>query len=145
MLTEYAKWWNLELKIPDTKILKEAMKKGEAWAVSNGSFVQGAGAAAWTIEGQNKEGRCTGTSLAPGVKSDQSAFRTELAGIYNIVYTLQYMTATWEDKELHLKIACNGKSAVDRLNSQKRTKLTEAHYNILAAIQKYPCQTQDKD
>jgi len=93
--------------------------------VSDGPFVQGAGAAAWTIEGWNKEGQCSSKSLTPGDGRDQSTFRSELAGIYGIVYTLQYMTATWEDEELHLKIVCNGKSVVDRLNSQKRIKLTK--------------------
>jgi len=97
-------------------ILKEAMRAGEAWAVSDGSYVQGARAAAWTIEGWNKEGRCRGTSLMPGDERDQSAFRSKLKGIYGIVYTLKYMTATWEDENLHLKIACNGKLAMDRLN-----------------------------
>jgi len=92
------------------------MHKGEAWAVSNGLFAQGARAATWTIEGQNKEGQCTGTSFTPGDKCNQSAFRSKLAGIYGIIYTLKYMTERQEEADLHLKIACNGKLAVDRLN-----------------------------
>jgi len=98
MLTDYTKMWKLELTIPDMTVLKEAMRRGEAWAVSDGSFVQGTRAAAWTIEGQNKEGRCTSTSLTPGDKSNQSTFQSKLAGIYGIIYTLQYMTATWEEE-----------------------------------------------
>jgi len=40
----------------------------------------------------------------------------------------------WKDG-LSITISCNGKSAVDQLNSAKPIKPTEAHYNILAAIQ----------
>ncbi len=111
------------------------------WAVSDGSYAQGARAAAWTIEGQSKEGKCTGTFM-PGAESDQSAFKSKLAGIYGIVYTLKYMTATWTDKELNLKIVCNRKLAVDRLNLQKTIKPTEAHYDILAPIQNIHAQLE---
>jgi len=117
--------------------MKEAMQKGEAWAISNRSFMKGAGAAAWTIEGTTQEeGMCTGLSFTLGDIRDQSAFRSKLAGIYGIVFMLEYMMANWEEEDLHLKIACDGKSAVDRLNLKKLIKPTEAHYDILAAIQK---------
>jgi len=48
------------------------MTKGQAVAVSDGSFMKGAGASAWTIEGINKEGWCVSTSLTPGDPMDQS-------------------------------------------------------------------------
>jgi len=81
--------------------------------VSDGSFMKGEGAAAWTIEGKNKEGRCVGTSLMPGDASDQSAFRSKLTGLYGIFLHLKYMAEGWQEEGLQIMVACNGKSAVD--------------------------------
>jgi len=119
LLTQHAKKWILKITRPDTTILKEATRTGEAWAVSGRSFSQGARAAAWTIEGWNQEGQCTGTSFTPGDECNQSALRSELAGIYGIIYTLKYMTALWEEEELYLKIVCDGKLAVERFKFGK--------------------------
>jgi len=119
LLTEYAKTWSFKGTKPATTKLKEATRTGEAWAVSGRSFSQGARAAAWTIEGWNQEGQCTGTSFTPGDECNQSALRSELAGIYGIIYTLKYMTALWEEEELYLKIVCDGKLAVERFKFGK--------------------------
>jgi len=73
---------------PNMEQLQLAMKHGQAVAVSNGSFMKGKGTDAWTIEGKNKEGRCVGTSMAPGDAMDQSAFRSKLTSLYEIFSTL---------------------------------------------------------
>jgi len=41
----------------------------------------------------------------------------------------------WQEEVLTITVACDGKSAVDRLNSMKPIKPIKAHYNLLAAIQ----------
>jgi len=70
----------------------------------------------------------------PSTNSNQSAFWSKLAEIYGIVFTLKYLMAEWEEpKDMSFLIACNGKSVVDCLNS---TKLIQAHYDLLSAIQK---------
>jgi len=94
--------------------------------MSNGPFLGGAGAAMWTIDGLTQEGRCTGTSFTSGEEPNQTAFWSKLAGIYKIVLTLKYI-ANWEAKYFSIKIACNGKLAVDRINSKK----DQADGNIL--------------
>jgi len=76
-----------------------------------------------------------GMSFTPSINSDQSAFWSELAGIYGIVLTLKYLMAEWESKDMAFLITCNGKSAVDNLNSTKPIHMSEAHYNLLSAIQ----------
>jgi len=65
-------------------------------AVSNGSFKKGWGAVAWTIEGGDTAGRLVGMSFTPGTDSNQSAFWSELAGIYGIVFTILHITKDWE-------------------------------------------------
>jgi len=92
------------------------MHKGEAWAMSDGSYTKVAGAAAWTIEGSNQEGRCTGMSLRPGDVQHQSAFRSKLAGIYQYCWYLRTHDGKMGRWWPTLKIGCDGKSAVDMLN-----------------------------
>jgi len=68
-------------------------------AVSNGSFMKGAGAAAWTIEGTNKEGWCVGMSMMPGDPKGRSAFRHELTGLYGIFSMLKYISKDGKRKD----------------------------------------------
>jgi len=85
--TTYAKQWQVTTRAGfNVEWLQLAMQRGQVVVVSDGSFMKGEGAAAWTIEGKNKEGRCVGTSLMPGDASDQSAFRSKLTGLYGIFY-----------------------------------------------------------
>ncbi len=87
------------------------------------------------IKGENKEGRCIGTSLMPGDASDQSTFRSKLTGLYGIFLHLKYMAEGWQEEGLQIMVVCNGKSAVDQLNSRKPIKPLEVHYDLLLAIQ----------
>jgi len=75
-------------------------------------------------------------SFTPSTNSNQSAFWSKLAGIYRIILTLKYLTAEWEPKDMSILIACNGKLAVDCLNFTKLIQASEAHDDLLSAIQK---------
>jgi len=85
--------------------------------------------------GRKKEGRCMGTSLVPGDTMDQRAFISKLTGLYRIFLSLKYIAEGWEEEGLKIMVACNGKSAVDWLNSRKPIRLMEVHFDLLAAIQ----------
>jgi len=111
------------------------MRGGQAVAVSNGSFINGEGMAAWTIKGENKEGWCMGTSMVPGDTMDQSMFRSKLTRLYGIFLSLKYIAEGCEEDGLKIMVACDGKSAVDWLNSRKPIRPMEVHFDLLAAIQ----------
>jgi len=74
------------------------------------------------------------SSLAPGQQGDHSAFWSKLAGIYGSCYTLKHLQPNTNLKGA-LTIVCDGKLVVDRLNSQKPIAPTEAHHDVLGAIQ----------
>ncbi len=117
---DYSKKWQLEIsEEPDVEILKEAFINHKAIAVSDGSFKNGWGAVAWTIKGGDTAGRMVGMSFTPGTGNDQSAFRSKLAGIYGIVFTISHLMKAWELADMSILIACDGKLAVDCLNSTK--------------------------
>jgi len=46
----------------------------------------------------------------------------------------------WQEEGVTITVACNGKLALNRLKL-KPINPTEAHYDILAAIQVFCCQT----
>jgi hypothetical protein len=50
--------------------------------VSDGSFSQGHGSAAWVIEGADKVGHMTGRTFVPDEVKAQSSYRGELIGLY---------------------------------------------------------------
>ncbi len=58
--------------------LIQNMVKGQAVTVSNGSFMEQAGAAAWTIEGKSVQHQIIGKGITPGDTQDQSASKSEL-------------------------------------------------------------------
>ncbi len=59
----------------------EAIRNCTAVAVSDGSFKEGYGTAAWVIEGETEDSQLLGRIIAPGGQHNQSPYRSELTGI----------------------------------------------------------------
>ncbi len=74
------------------KVLIKAICQGIAAVVSNVSFQNHTGLAAWTIEGANKHNRVIGYRRTPGFEEDQSAYQSELSQLWGIVNTLVQMS-----------------------------------------------------
>jgi len=82
--------WKCEYTLEGkTEALRADIMDGKAVAVSDGSFQLGNGAAAWTIEGAMAQHRIKGTGQTPGSTNDQSAYRSELFGLWGILYSLK--------------------------------------------------------
>jgi hypothetical protein len=65
--------------------LATAIQEGDAIAISDGSFQDQYGTAAWFMEGACSLGRIVGAVMVPGTGKDQSAYRSELTGIYSFL------------------------------------------------------------
>jgi len=98
-----------------------------------------AGAAAWIIEGRSASSRLIGTMIAPGSPTDHSSFRSELTGLYGALCTLESLDLG--TTPYHCRIACDGKSALDRLKSNNPILPTEPHADLLQAIKSKAAQT----
>ncbi len=73
--------WGIQHELHGSKEqLVEAICKGIAIAISNRSFQDQQGAAAWTIEGYNKNNQILSKGTTPGSPTDQSAYRSKLFG-----------------------------------------------------------------
>ncbi len=74
-LSSFGEKWcvnNVDLS-DDGNTIAEAIRNRVAIAVSDGSFKDTYGTAAWVLEGDNTAGRIIGRVISPGTGSDQSA------------------------------------------------------------------------
>jgi hypothetical protein len=76
-------WCTQRIDIPQDAghSLVYAIKNNAAIAVSDGSFRQGFGTAAFVLEGYDQDQQLKGRVISPGCKEDHSAYRSELTGI----------------------------------------------------------------
>jgi len=118
----------------DKEMLIHAIHSGTVVAVSNGSFKDWAGAAAWTIEGAMVANRIVGNGLTPGEPEDQSAYRSELFGLWGIFASLKQLSDTNNIDHEHVLIACDGQSALKKAQCTYPTEPEEAHYDLISAI-----------
>jgi len=112
--------------------LKTDIQQGFGYIVSDGSYSKEAGAAAWIIEGRSAFSWIIGTMLTPGGPKDQSSFRSELNGLYGTLCTLESLELG--PTPYHCQIACDGKSALDRIKSNHLVLPTEPHADLLHTI-----------
>jgi len=112
----------------------QALCNGKVVAVSDGSFKDYARAAAWTIKGDTTDNRVVGTGLTPGNAVDQSAYRSELFGLWGILASLKQFSEDNSIAHGHLMIACDGLSALKKAQSNYPTDPGEAHHDLISAI-----------
>ncbi len=84
------KWCFAHMEMEDEgQVLAKAITQGEAIAISDGSYKDTYGTAAWVFKGAAATGRVVGSVVVPGSAQDQSSYRSELAGIYSILVLLR--------------------------------------------------------
>jgi hypothetical protein len=106
--------YSLELK-NDGKDLADAIVSGSdvsIIAVSDGSFKDTFGTAAWTIGTETEEHLIAGKAICPGGPDHQSSYRSELTGLYAILAITNQMCLYFDIKEGHIEIGCDGQSAL---------------------------------
>ena len=92
-------------------LLSRSIAEGLVSGISNGSFKDGHGTAAWTLKTPSGL-EYTRSGIVPGPSSDQSAYRSELFGIYKLVQILAATCKEYGVKSGRTVIACNGESAL---------------------------------
>jgi len=128
--------WNCKLWLEGTaEELRQAILLGRVVAVSDGSFQDTAGAAAWTIEGTTAIHHLWGEGQTPANDDDHSAYQSELFRLsWGIMYTLLRFTKDYNLTKGKITIACNGASALRKAHSILMMDPNEAHYDIISAI-----------
>ncbi len=128
----FSRQWNLKVWLEGSqRAFIDRLSSGQGYAVCDGSFKDKSGAAAWIIEGPNSALRLMGNWHTPGMTSDHSSFRSELAGILGALHTLTFFPPTTEKPSLRL--ACDGLSVITRLQMQRLIDPTKPHADLLTA------------
>ena len=112
---------------------------GKAVGISDGSFKDEGGTAAWILENEQGTQRIMGTVVVPGYASDQSAYRSEIAGLYAMVLVVEMIKEVWGLTEGGILIGCDGKDALNQsLNVQEIfTVCQQQQFDLLSGIQGY--------
>jgi hypothetical protein len=125
-------WIIKNVQFPDN-VVSEIATARVVQAVSDGSFKESFGTAAWTI---NVSDQCVlnGHCITPGNPSDQSAYRSKLTGIYGIACTIRYLFSKYGIAG-HIIVGCDGLSALRQ--AQKAVDFVDPNspqFDIIMAI-----------
>ncbi len=131
-LAEFSLQWGLSIQLVGAQAaVWSTLSAGKGYAVSDGLYKNNTGAAAWIIEGPTSSLCLIGQWYMPGHNNDHSSFRSELAGIVGVLYTLAFWPPL--SHKPVLRLACDGLSVVTRLTRPNPIEPTEPHFDLLAA------------
>jgi hypothetical protein len=105
------------LDIPNSyEHLLQDMKCGNINLVSDGSYYSNhsVGTAAWILEGSVSGIQITGAVITPEVASDQSAYRSELAGILAAISVINAL-AKFHHISTNITIHCDCQKGLDKV------------------------------
>jgi hypothetical protein len=101
--------------VQDGRELAKAIQTGASAsviAISDGSFKNTYGTAAWSIGTVEQEGLLAGKVVCPGGEKDQSSYRSELMGLYVMFVTIHHLCMFYGIKEGQVEIGSDGSSAL---------------------------------
>jgi hypothetical protein len=130
------RWCTEWLDVSDEGVIvADAIRNHAAIAVSDGSYKEEYGTAAWVIEGDSAIGRILGRVIVPGGAHDHSSYRSELAGILAIMTITNKLCDFYDIDNGSVEIACDGRSALDKAFSHTSSiRMEDSHHDILGAI-----------
>jgi len=108
------KWALTHLNLPeDGVLLGEAIRSGQAKAVSDGSFKEKFGTATWVFYHASMNATLgSGKLITLGYPEDQCTYRSELSGLYGIVSTIRELTTYQDLAGGTILITCDGENAL---------------------------------
>jgi len=108
---------------------------GNCEAVSDGSYKDGSGTAAWMIEERVSKNTLTGSTIIPGHSLDQSAYRSELGGIFSIVAMIHNICKYYGIMKGTVRIACDGLGPLIQCFAKYQNPSPgTAHYDLITSI-----------
>jgi len=109
---------------------------GMCKAVSDGSYKDSLGTAAWMIQDMVSKQVLSGTSIIPGHTSDQSAYQSELGGIFSIVATIHNICNYYNISKGMIQIACDGLGPLTQCFAKyQNPSPSTAHFDLIMSIQ----------
>ena len=110
--------WALPATVQEAagKAIATAIGLGQCIGVSDGSFKAKFGTVAWTLaDSKDLTVRLSGKCVVPGQPTDQSAFRSEVSGLYALCHTIRLVCDYYRVLAGQVVLACDGKEALHRV------------------------------
>ena len=108
-----------------------AILRGDAKAVSDGSYKDGHGTSAFILKGDSHQKAIRGRNTIPGRKEEQCAYRSELGGVLGIVTVLEGLCQFYNLEEGKIRIGLDGDSVIKKLRSPFLPNPKASHYDLL--------------
>jgi hypothetical protein len=106
------------------------MHTGLIVAVSDGSYSNFYGTAAWVLQGTSS--RCTGQVICPGSAADQNSYKSEVSGLLSILTMVDQFVKFFNIDQGSLEVACDGESALNQIFSYVPiTNINEPCFDLL--------------
>jgi hypothetical protein len=119
---------------PDCTELVLGTKAGLT-AISDGSFKNTWGTAAWTIGITEHKQYISGQVVCPGGADAHSSYRSELTGLYVILAIMNHFCEYYQIEEGSIEIGCDGLSALQTSFDQGLNLLSDIpDYDLIGAI-----------
>jgi hypothetical protein len=110
-----------------------SIKDGSARAVSDGSFKDRFGTAAFTIIAE-RDTSIIGLNIVPGHPSDQGAYRSELAGLFGNILVVNALCQWAGISGGAIKIGCDGLSALNKAFDTWPLEPADPHFDMLSSL-----------
>jgi len=105
--------------------------------VSDGSYKDGSGTAAWMIQDMVSKNIMSGMTIIPGHPSNQSTYQSELGGIFSIVAMTHNICKYYAITQGKIQIACNGLGLFTQCFAKyQHPSLSMAHFDLIMSIWK---------
>ena len=129
-------WANRKVATDDNALyVAQAIRDGDAIAVSDGSYKQERGTAAFTIRGKTEIHPVTGVNMVPGYYADHQSYRAELSGLYGVVCTVEDICLQHKITDGCIEIGCDGEQAVYKAFDTDRSLTPRSNdFDLLTAI-----------
>jgi hypothetical protein len=128
--------------IGQVDILIEALKQGQVYIVSGGSYVQPFATVAFVMENKTKECRVTNRIIAPGSKEEMSAYRGEVSGILASLFFVNHLCSFFHIQMGSITMGCDGKGALyQSFHEDTPQSIDTPSFDLLMAIHRYQSQS----
>jgi hypothetical protein len=118
----------------DGRAVGTSIRNGSCLAISDGSFKDQHGTASWTVQGEDSFGALGSSLITPGNPEDQSAYRSELAGLFGIATIVNLLCQHYDIAEGTVIIGCDGLQALlHAISSVDFTSTKMAQFDLVGA------------
>ncbi len=122
------------------------ISSGHAIAISDGSFKDAQGTAAWMFYDSHNPLTLLGEGVitTPGSIQAQGSYRSELAGLYGIVTTVNSLACFHHQTHGSVLIICNKEAALTKSMKLWESNPLDKQFDIIHAIRAGICKTKIK-